>query len=209
MPYSTDHKAKSKERILQSATKLFCRYGFEKVSISQVMKLAKMTHGAFYSHFESKEALYKAAFQEALRRSKAAHLTKGPFSVQHLKQLVTGYLNIRDLSSSNSPSTEAFLSNDIGNENTEIKKLYEESYLSLLKLFENRLNALARLKKMTLTSDGLSIPDKARAILASMIGAIAIAKSIDKEEEREAVLLAAQKQIYTMLGMDESELCPK
>ena len=49
MPYSTDHKAKSKERILQSATKLFCRYGFEKVSISQVMKLAKMTHGAFYA----------------------------------------------------------------------------------------------------------------------------------------------------------------
>ncbi|MCP4996262.1 MAG: TetR/AcrR family transcriptional regulator [Gammaproteobacteria bacterium] len=209
MPYSTDHKAKSKERILQSATNLFCRYGFEKVSISQVMKLAKMTHGAFYSHFESKEALYKAAFHEAMRRSRATHLMKGPFSVQNLKELVTGYLNVRDLTSNNTPSTEAFLSNDIGIENSEIKKLYEESYLGLVKLFENRLNALTRMKKISLTPNGMSIQDKARAILASMIGAIAIAKSIDQEAEREAVLLAAQRQIYLMLGMDESELYSK
>ena len=56
MPYSPDHKSKSKERILASATELFGRFGFDKVSINQVMKLARMTHGAFYAHFESKEA---------------------------------------------------------------------------------------------------------------------------------------------------------
>ncbi len=206
MPYSENHKALSKERILQSATNLFCRYGFDKVSITQVMKLARMTHGAFYAHFESKEALYKEAFQEAWMRSKAARLTKGPFSVQHLKDLVTGYLNLRDLSRNGSPGVEAFLSNNIGNDNTEIKKLYEQSYFGLIKLLESRLTALTKLNKMPNTDGGLSIPEKARAIVASMIGAVAVAKSIDQEEEREALLVATQKQICLLLGLDESDL---
>ncbi len=56
--------------------------------------------------------------------------------------------------------------------------------------------------------DGLSIPEKARAILASMIGAVAVAKSIDQEDEREALLLATQKQICLLLGLNVSELNP-
>lgn len=206
MPYSSSHKAMSKERILQSATNLFCQYGFDRVSITQVMKLAKMTHGAFYSHFESKEALYKEAFNAAWKRSKAARLIKGPFSVQHLKDLVNGYLNLRDLTNKSVPSSEAFLSNDIGNDNIEVKKLYEQSYFDLIKLLECRLKALTKLKKLPPNKGGLSIPEKARTILASMIGAIAVAKSIDQEEEREALLLATQKQICLMLGISESEL---
>ncbi len=78
MPYSEDHKAKSKDRILKSATELFCRYGFEKVSISQIMKLAKLTHGAFYAHFESKEALYNASFLETLKAAAPHDWLKGP-----------------------------------------------------------------------------------------------------------------------------------
>jgi TetR/AcrR family transcriptional repressor of nem operon len=205
MPYSADHKARTKERILQSATNLFCKYGFDKVSISQVMKLAKMTHGAFYTHFESKEALYKAAFQEALHRSRATRLTKGPFSVKHLRELVSGYLNLREMAGNTPPGSEAFLSSDIGNKNVEVKKLYEESYLGILKLLESRLTALARMKKLPGVSSSLSVSEKSRAILASMIGAVAVAKSIDREDEKEAILIAAQKQIYLLLGIEESD----
>ena len=87
MPYTKEHKSRSKDRILKSATELFFRYGFDKVSISQIMKLARMTHGAFYAHFESKEALFNASFLETLRRSRAARLTKAPFSIKHLTSL--------------------------------------------------------------------------------------------------------------------------
>jgi AcrR family transcriptional regulator len=202
MPYPKDHKAKSKDRILQSATDLFCRYGFDKVSINEVMKLAKMTPGAFYAHFESKEALYKASFREALQRSKATRLMKGPFSIQHLSELVTGYLNLGNFSKTPSPSPEAFLANDIASDNIEIKKLYEQSYLGLIKLLETRLTALNKLKNSTLSLSPASIPDRARVILASMIGAIAISKSITQEDEKEAILAATQEQIFGLLNIN-------
>lgn len=202
MPYPKDHKAKSKDRILQSATDLFCRYGFDKVSIKQVMKLAKMTPGAFYAHFESKEALYKASFKEALQRSKATRLMKGPFSIQHLRDLVTGYLNLGNFSKTPAPSPEAFLANDIASDNTEIKKLYEQSYLGLVKLLETRLTALNKLKNSTLSLSPASISDRARVILAAMIGAIAISKSITQEDEKQAILTATQEQIFSLLNIN-------
>ncbi len=201
MPYSDSHKAKSKNRILQSATELFCRDGFAKVSIGQVMKLAKMTHGAFYNHFESKEALYRAAFNDALQRSKTSRLIKGPYSLQHLTNLVTGYLNLRDLSHSDAPSSDAFLSINNGNESQELKTVYERSYLDLVKLIERRLIALTRLKESPLSLAPGSVPQKARAIIASMVGAVAIAKNIDNNREKEAVLQAAQQQILSMFAV--------
>lgn len=103
MPYTNDHKIRSKERILQAATELFSRYSFDKVTISDIMKLARMTHGAFYAHFKSKEILYNASFLETLRKSRAARLAKGPFSVEHLTTLVTDYLNIGDMAQNNTP----------------------------------------------------------------------------------------------------------
>ncbi len=205
MSYSKEHKAKSKQRILQSATELFCRYGFDKVSIASLMKLAKMTHGAFYAHFESKEALYREAFQGALQRSRASKLIKGPMAVSHLRELVTGYLNLRDLGAQSTPGVESFLSNNIANENPEVKKLYEQSYFGLYRLLEKRLLALSKLKSSPLTFSPSLIPDKTRAILASMIGAIALAKSIEQDEEREAILAASQNHIFTILGLDEAQ----
>lgn len=206
MPYSTEHKANSKERILQSATSLFCRYEFEKVSINQVMKLAKMTHGAFYAHFESKEALYKEAFRRAVNFGGAARLTKKPFSGKQLASFVSDHLNIRDPKKSNAPSTESFLAINIANSNVEVKKLYQQSYLEMVKLMENRLTALSKLKDSSLMFDQSSIPEKARAIIASMVGAIAIAKSITQEKERERVLRSVQDQIFATLGIEEPEL---
>ena len=105
-----------------------------------------------------------------------------------------------------SPRPEALLSNDLGSDNIEVKKLYEESYFSLLRLLENRLIALSRLKTAPLKLKPEQARDKSRAILASMIGAIAVAKSITVEQERAAILKATQNQIFGMLGLDETRI---
>ena len=205
MPYSIEHKLRSKDRILKSAIELFCRYGFDKVSISQIMKLARMTHGAFYAHFESKEALYNASVFETIRRSRAGRLVKGPFSIKHLTSLVTDYLNLRD-PKQQEPGPESILINDIGSDNDEIKKLYEKSYLSLRELLENRITALSRLGKLPFSADSETVAEKSRAIIAALVGAVAIAKSIPHEEERQNILLTAQKQIFSILGVSEQDL---
>jgi AcrR family transcriptional regulator len=206
MPYSKEHKLRSKDRILKSATELFSRYGFEKVSISQIMKLARMTHGAFYSHFESKEALYNASVFETIKRSRAGRLVKGPFSIKHLTSLVTDYLDLRDPKKPQEPGPESILINEIGNDNAEIKKLYEKSYMLLKELLETRIAALSKLGKLPFSADSETVAEKSRAILAALVGAVAIAKSIPHEEEQRNILLTAQKQIFAILGISEHEL---
>jgi TetR/AcrR family transcriptional regulator, transcriptional repressor for nem operon len=206
MPYTKEHKLRSKDRILKSATELFCRYGFDKVSISQIMRLARMTHGAFYAHFESKEALYNASVFETIRRSRAGRLVKGPFSIMHLTSLVTDYLNLRDPQKAQEPGPESILFNDIGSDNDEIKRLYEKSYQSLRELLETRITALSRLGKLPFSADSETVAEKSRAILASLVGAVAIAKSIPHEEEQRNILITAQKQIFAILGVSEHEL---
>ena len=202
----TDRKAKSRERILQSAIELFSREGFEKVSLSQIMKLAKMTHGAFYAHFASKEALYHASVRETLAGSRTARLVKGPLSVKHLTELVANCWNLQELERKCKPGPETVLFNEIGNENAEIRNLFEASYLRMKKMLETRLIALSRLKKLPFEPDRDIIADKSRAILACLVGAVAIAKSLPSSQERQDILKAAQRNILQMLGVNEDEL---
>ncbi|MCK0767263.1 TetR/AcrR family transcriptional regulator [Chromohalobacter canadensis] len=143
MSDSTNRKARSRERILKSAVELFSRQGFEKVSIGQIMKLAKMTHGAFYAHFASKEALYHASVRDTLESSRAARLVKGPLSVKHLTELVSNCWNLQELERKHQPGPETVLFNEIGNENAEIRTLFEASYLRMKKMLETRLIASA------------------------------------------------------------------
>lgn len=203
MPYPKDHKSRTKERILRCASELFCRYGFDKVSIGQIMKLARMTHGAFYAYFESKEALYNESLHETLQRNRVARLAKAPFSVKHLTALVTDYLNLCELQEKVGPGPESVLFNEIDSEHVEVKRLYEEAYERMRKILETRLTALSRLKKLPFAADRETIAEKSRAILASLVGAVAIAKSISQEEEQRRILLAAQTQILAMLGVDD------
>jgi AcrR family transcriptional regulator len=63
MPYTAEHKQRTRERIVESARVLFNRRGFEQVSIDDVMKEAGLTRGGFYKHFESKDELYAAAVE--------------------------------------------------------------------------------------------------------------------------------------------------
>jgi TetR/AcrR family transcriptional regulator, transcriptional repressor for nem operon len=58
MSYPTGHRAAVKRNIIDSARRLFNRHGFENVSLSQIMAGAGLTHGGFYSYFNSKSDLY-------------------------------------------------------------------------------------------------------------------------------------------------------
>jgi TetR/AcrR family transcriptional repressor of nem operon len=58
MPYPAAHRPAVKKSIVESARKLFNRHGFESVTIHQIMAGAGLTHGGFYSYFQSKSDLY-------------------------------------------------------------------------------------------------------------------------------------------------------
>lgn len=50
----------TRQRIIEEAAKLFARKGFYGTSISDLAQATELTKGAFYHHFESKEALFFA-----------------------------------------------------------------------------------------------------------------------------------------------------
>lgn len=75
MRYDRKHKAESRAKILQAAAREIRIKGPEKVGVAEVMTRAGLTHGAFYAHFESKDALVAEAvdamFSEPRRLTQA------------------------------------------------------------------------------------------------------------------------------------------
>lgn len=74
MPYTADHKAATRERIVGAARRLFNQGGFSQVTIEQIMTEAELTRGGFYHHFDSKEQL----FTEVVAR----YITCNPLAVE-------------------------------------------------------------------------------------------------------------------------------
>ena len=58
MPYPATHRVERKRAIIDSARRLFNRSGFDNVSLHEIMAGAGLTHGGFYSYFNSKSDLY-------------------------------------------------------------------------------------------------------------------------------------------------------
>ena len=66
MKVSKEQVAAHRARILAAAARLFRLRGFDDVTVAEVMKEAGLTHGAFYGHFPSKEALIAEAIEWVL-----------------------------------------------------------------------------------------------------------------------------------------------
>ena len=63
----------TRENLLLCAQKHFLEYGFERASIREICKDAHVTNGAFYNHFEDKEALFGALVEPVVQEVKAIY----------------------------------------------------------------------------------------------------------------------------------------
>jgi AcrR family transcriptional regulator len=61
----TGRKAVSHERILDVASRAIRREGYGGVNVTEVMRAAQLTHGGFYAHFASRDALLAEAVAQA------------------------------------------------------------------------------------------------------------------------------------------------
>jgi TetR/AcrR family transcriptional repressor of nem operon len=71
MRYDADHKPQTRARILKAAMSMLVGGGSAAVSIHGVMRRAGLSHGGFYAHFESRDALLEAAMAAATARTLA------------------------------------------------------------------------------------------------------------------------------------------
>jgi TetR/AcrR family transcriptional repressor of nem operon len=69
MRYSREHKLETHARIVKKASVRLREKGAHGVGVADLMKDAGLTHGGFYAHFDSREALVVEAFTHAMDRS--------------------------------------------------------------------------------------------------------------------------------------------
>lgn len=95
MRQSREAKAETHQAIITKASRLFRERGIEGTSVGDVMQAAEKTHGGFYRHFDSKEALLVAALERAFSDMLGdidEGLVKGP-PAEAMARLITFYLS--------------------------------------------------------------------------------------------------------------------
>src|SRR5882672_7784532 len=68
MRYSKEHKQETHARIVKKASVRLREKGAHGIGVADLMKEAGLTHGGFYAHFDSREALVIEAFGYAMDR---------------------------------------------------------------------------------------------------------------------------------------------
>src|ERR1700760_4812633 len=69
MRYSKEHKSQTHARIVKRASVKLREKGAHGIGVADLMKEAGLTHGGFYAHFASRDALVIEAFGFAMDRS--------------------------------------------------------------------------------------------------------------------------------------------
>jgi AcrR family transcriptional regulator len=163
----------SHERILDAAARAVRRSGVAGVGVAEVMKEAGLTHGGFYAHFESRDALLAEALEHAGSQSNAnvrermrARLVAGE---SPLRALVNEYLSGLHMEALELGCPVAAVSSDM-----------QRAGEGLREVSQSRVRGLAKLVEGTLGSD--TAPGSAWAIAASLVGAIQLARVLGAEE---------------------------
>jgi TetR/AcrR family transcriptional repressor of nem operon len=94
MRYSKEHKTETHDRIVKNASVRLRERGAASLGVAELMKEAGLTHGGFYAHFASRDALIGEAFVHAMEqaakrwRKRADEAPEG----KELAAVVSGYL---------------------------------------------------------------------------------------------------------------------
>jgi AcrR family transcriptional regulator len=87
----------TRKRIMTSAVDLFAEVGYQATALGDIIDRAKMTKGAFYYHFDSKQALATAVIEEGAGAALAAFRHVGEPSAPALEHMIRGVFVVADL----------------------------------------------------------------------------------------------------------------
>jgi AcrR family transcriptional regulator len=180
---TSQQKAETRQRIVAAAAELFRRQGIDGVGVDAIMRAAGLTHGGFYGHFPSKEALVGAVSAEQLARS-ATRWTEAADQLpadEALSRIVTGYLDRRYAVQTDHSCVLPALGSELARR--------PESRTALTGSIRRMLGVLARLMP---GKRGVPADSAAMAALSTMVGAVVLARLSDDPALSEAILAAAQ-----------------
>jgi len=172
MRVSKDEKDRSRARIVASASRMFREQGVAGTSVGEVMNKAGMTHGGFYRHFESKEALLTAALDDAFAQMVAvvaAGVANQP-AEEVRRAFRSYYLSDEHVANPGEGCPAAALSGDIGRESAELKSAFGAGVRSMTAVLSHAMEGSEPVRHAKATRE-----------LAMMIGAVVMARASDAE----------------------------
>jgi AcrR family transcriptional regulator len=195
MPYSKEHKVATRKKILNSAITLFSTRGFDQVSIDDLMKHAGLTRGAFYSHFESKQAVYAKAIIAGAKKSRITQTKPDKLTQEEwTKDLLFGYLSEDHILQKTSPCPLAFLVTDIANHEDDVRTTYTHMYKLINKTIQVQLK----------NNPERSAPTEQEilATTAMMIGGVAIGRALNDEAATKDLLNSCRDAALDLLKLE-------
>jgi TetR/AcrR family transcriptional regulator, transcriptional repressor for nem operon len=176
-------KQATHDRIVETAARAIRGAGFHGVGVADVMKQAGLTHGGFYAHFASREALLAEALahagaesRERMQRAMQAAMAKGasPF-----RAFVDNYLSERHLKAADAGCPVAALASEMPRQAPELRAAATERVKALL------ASVAAALPEGS--------PKEAAAVVASqLVGALQLARAIGDNAQGRALLAASR-----------------
>ena len=191
-------KQTTHERIVETASRAIRRGGFQGVGVADIMKEAGLTHGGFYAHFSSRDALLAEALVH--RREGAGDDavldagSDGPFGIERriaraqaagasaLRALVEAYLSDRHLVAIETGCPVAALASEMPRQAPEVRAAAARRVRGLIALVERALPFG-------------SPADSAVAIASQLVGALQLARALGDNDEGRAVLAASRRAL--------------
>lgn len=180
-------KEVSHERILQAATRAIRRSGYAGTGVADIMREAGLTHGGFYAHFDSREAMLAEAADlagiETIGTLEKFATAGSPQDAYHT--LLRTYLSRAHADRVETGCPVAALGSEMPRQAPEVRHAASLRIKDMIDLVARFAPKHAPLEDRR----------KALATTATMVGALIIARAVDDSQLSDEVLAAAIEQL--------------
>lgn len=174
----------SHDRIVEAASRAIRRSGYAGTGVADIMKEAGLTHGGFYAHFESRDALLAEAVTRAgidsaaLVERRTQSRGKG---VSAFRAVIEGYLSDVHLTSAETGCVVSALVSEIPRQAPEVREASAARVLALIDRVRQSLPPGAQADAGVITS--------------TMVGALQLARALGDEKQARALLKSARSAL--------------
>jgi len=179
-----------REAITQASARLFRERGIKAVSVADLMGAAGLTHGGFYGHFESKDALAgvagRRAFEQATERWRKRIASKSS-AAEARTALVEGYLRPQSIRDVGGGCPTAALCVDVAREPADapVRAAFVDGLAGMVDI----------LAAVEATGDAAADRRAALADYATLLGAMLLARATAGEPVADEILAAARERL--------------
>jgi len=192
MRYDTEHKARTKEKVLREAANAIRAEGPDRIGVAALMGKAGLTHGGFYAHFDSKDDLIAQAITQMFedRYQNVMARMEGKPSGEQLDAFVEGYLSTRHRDDPSHGCPIPTLSGELARMPDVARQRFADGS-------ERMAKWLASLLK----DEGVAEPrDLATSIMAELVGAVALSRVIGDPAKSNRVLKLSRDAIKARIA---------